>query len=674
MSILNKLSLKHQIWLGFASVLALIILVASIAFTRLLQLQEQAIRITNYSQPAMLSALSLKEDIQSTTSIMGLYIINKTPEYETKFNQSVEQLKKSINAYKNLPAVQKDKKMQQGSEKLGALINEFILHQKKIDFLNKNFIENYPAMKVSDVEINPRNKESLQIFSIMVDSEFEEDVSDKRRDFLQQINDIRQNWMSNVALFRTFLANPTLSRIDQLYVYIKQHKRLMLKINDQSDLYTFEQEEGITKLNDISDEYFSSMEKVFKIFKDGKWRADVSLIKIDINPVINTISTEIDSMISYQKNQVLADNSELISKTKQSLVYISFVLLISLVIGMLAAFISGKQINSIVSEISRSLENILRGSFSIKLNENRAGEVGTLSKVINNFSHRLKAIIDEIKFSIADLHNTSNDLVSVTKLTSDNIFKQNRQTDMVATATEEMSLTSQEMAQNTASASDSAQHADGEAKIGAIKSDAALNGIKSLLQSLSNSAEVIKALQTDTNNISVVLDVIRDISEQTNLLALNAAIEAARAGEQGRGFAVVADEVRTLASRTQDSTDQIKELIDRLQSGSENAVAAMASSIDEASTNSIQVEEAAASLNQIKNEVNNINSVLAQVASASEQQSATTNEISNNISSITIISGETSKSTESLHAVEEELGSITQRLDNLISVFKNQED
>jgi methyl-accepting chemotaxis protein len=197
-----------------------------------------------------------------------------------------------------------------------------------------------------------------------------------------------------------------------------------------------------------------------------------------------------------------------------------------------------------------------------------------------------------------------------------------------------------------------------------------MNGIRKLVQNLNNSAQVIQTLQEDTSNISVVLDVISEISEQTNLLALNAAIEAARAGEQGRGFAVVADEVRTLASRTQQSTEQIKEAIKRLQSGAENAVNAMKSSIDEANSNSAQVSDVAGALEQIKNEIVNINSVLTQVASASEQQSATANEIANSISSISHISEKTSENTASLQQAESDLVQVTQSLDRVVSVFR----
>ena len=670
MNAISKLGLRKQIWIGFLSLFFIIFIISSISFYRLLQLQEQATDIAEYSQPAMLSALRIKERIESTTGLMGLYIINKTPEYETKVNENINQLKISIEEYKQLPAVQNNPEMQEETNILNQYIEQFIVYQKQIDFLNKNFIENYPGLKLANSEINPRHQQAMQIFNEMLESEFEEAASNERRLFLQQINDLRQSWMTAVSLFRTFLSNPNESRIEQISLYMSQSTKLLRQLNEKSDLFTFEQEEGLAGLNPISQAYFGNIRRVFDVFKQGKWRADITLINNEINPLSKKIGLKIDTMINIQKDQVDNGNSDLISKTKASIVYITIALICSVIVGIFAARFTSKQINTAVKELNNILNNILSGDFSKRMNTNRGGDIGRLATTVNHFSEQLKKIIDEIKSSVINLHQTSGNLTTVTQITSDSILQQNNETELVATAAEQMSSTSHEVARNTASAAASAQKADSDAQAGSNKSNAALSGIQHLVQNLNKSADVIQTLQEDTSNISMVLDVIREISEQTNLLALNAAIEAARAGEQGRGFAVVADEVRTLASRTQESTDQIKEAIDRLQIGADNAVNAMRSSIDEANSNSEQVSEVALSLNQIKDEIININSVLTQVASASEQQSATADEISSSISSISNISAQTSENTDALHTAEQDLGDVTHSLDNIISIFK----
>lgn len=671
MSIINKLSLRRQIWVGFSSVLLLIIIVSAISLFRLIQLQDQATDIAEYSQPAMLSALTLKENIQSTTSLMSLYIINKTPEYEKLFKQEVSKLQEVLTEYKGLPAVQNDTKMQQASDELDTQIQQFVEHQKRIDFLNKNFIENYPALKIANREINTRHQQSLQIFSDMVNSEFDESPTEQRRDLLQLINDVRQNWMITVTLFRTFLANPSTDRIDQINIYITQNSNLMKKLSANEEIFTFEQSEGLASLKSISVDYFKYLKEIFSIHKKGLWREDVSLIKKNIRPLTNKIGIQIDSIIDYQKSQVKTGNNELIAKTKSTITYIIIALIVALVVGFAAAQFTCKQINCIVREINRILNNILSGDFSSKMNEHRAGDIGLLGGTVNHFSSQMENIIHEIQLSVSDLKTASSNLSSVTESTTDNIMQQNRETELVSTAAEQMSITSNEVAQNTASAADSSRQADINAKSGSEISAKALDGITHLVENLGNSASVLQTLQNDTNDISMVLDVIREISEQTNLLALNAAIEAARAGEQGRGFAVVADEVRTLASRTQESTDQIKNLIDRLQSGANNAVNAMTSSIEEAQNNSSQVGEVAISLDKIKEEILSINTVLTQVASASEQQSATSHEIANNIVSIGSIADKAAQGTQSLQTAEQDLDKITHRLDNVISVFKD---
>ena len=670
MKLLNKLTIKHQVWAGFIGMLLIVLLIAGIALFRLNQVQNQAAFIATESQPAMLAALSLQEDIQATTSLMALYMINKTSDYEKAFNGSAERLTQSLANFKQLELIQNDPDAQEKAEQLNIKIRAFLKDQQQIDYYVKNFIENYPGLKIANQYINPLHQEALQTFTQMLDSEMLETASEERRDLFRHITRLRQNWMNLVTVFRTFLADPNDVRADQINIFVDQHWKLLGSFDQYSNMFTFEEEEGTANIKRISNAYFKHIEDVIKTYRDGMWREDLRLIKNDINPLIKSIEELINGIVIQQKQKVESNNQALVSKTQQTLVFIVVVLVVAIAIGILVAFTSSRQINTIVMEVRTSLDRISGGDFSQQLNEDRAGEVGMLSATINRFTTQLKNMISDMQMTISDLQSVSRDMSRVTQLTTENIMQQHRETEQVATATEEMTSTSQEVARNAEIAAASAKQADENARSGSSKSGSAMQGIRRLVQDLEGAAEVVQKLQNDSDNISVVLDVIREISEQTNLLALNAAIEAARAGEQGRGFAVVADEVRTLASRTQQSTDQIKELIDRLQAGALSAVNAMQSSISEAQDNCQQVEDVASSLQVISNEILSINSMLDQVAAASEQQHATANEISRNISSISTLAEKTAQSTQPLHSAEQNLDNVAGKMNEFISQFK----
>ena len=270
----------------------------------------------------------------------------------------------------------------------------------------------------------------------------------------------------------------------------------------------------------------------------------------------------------------------------------------------------------------------------------------------------------------SNLVGVASHLKDISSSSSNSALQQQSQIEQVATAMNEMTATATEVATNARSAADAAQNADGDVNSGMVIVEQTVTSINSLAAEVERANDVIRTLQSDSEEIGSVLDVIRGIAEQTNLLALNAAIEAARAGEQGRGFAVVADEVRTLASRTQQSTEEIQKMIERLQSGANDAVHVMEESHIQAKNSVDQAGKTGDALKKITLAVNTINQMNLEISNAAGQQTEVAREIDMNLNQINQASHESVSNAGEASQESENLNQLASHLQELMQQFK----
>ncbi len=310
------------------------------------------------------------------------------------------------------------------------------------------------------------------------------------------------------------------------------------------------------------------------------------------------------------------------------------------------------------------------GDLTARLDSSGKDELSVLSIAFNRYTEKIQGIIRQVKDTTGALTASANELNSISTETNSSMMQQRSETQQAATAVTEMASTVQEIAKSSEAAALSASEADKEAVAGKVIVGQAAETINKLAAEVEQSAQVINRLENDSDAIGSVLDVIRGIAEQTNLLALNAAIEAARAGEQGRGFAVVADEVRTLASRTQQSTQEIQEMIERLQTGSREAVEVMNSSRTTTQQTVEKASEAADSLNKIAAAAAVISDMNRQIASAAEEQSAVAQEIDRNIVQISDLAEHGAEHTTKVSDASERLSDMSSGLEQLVHQFK----
>ena len=340
---------------------------------------------------------------------------------------------------------------------------------------------------------------------------------------------------------------------------------------------------------------------------------------------------------------------------------------------VLLSFLSYVTINGIgnvVRKLGNAAESMVNGDLTVRCPIESKDELGLIIETFNKLGETFRGVIKDLAESTVQLASASEETSVITDETSNRIRQQLLETEQVATAMNEMSSTVLEVAKNAGIADQAANEADIKAQDGLGIASKALSATQDMASEVKHASEVIRQLELESDNIGSVLDVIRGIAEQTNLLALNAAIEAARAGEQGRGFAVVADEVRTLAGRTQKSTQEIQGMIERLQQGSKTAAQAMKQGQTKSDFSLGQVEQVDHALAEIKHAVTRIKEMNAQIATATEEQGAVAEEINRNIVSINDLSAESANGAEQTATASNEQARLAADLQKMASRFK----
>lgn len=394
--------------------------------------------------------------------------------------------------------------------------------------------------------------------------------------------------------------------------------------------------------------------------------------RLDVNEITTALTAKLDDVVRVSNTAVQGAVDTVDDLVNTSMLTIVTTAVVGSLVSVGAFVVIFLSVVHPIRQVAENLRQIGQGDgdLNVALKESGASELKILAEGFNAFVDKIKVTVAGVAQSVNDLSETTNNIHLVTSQSSETIKLQSMETEQAAAAVNEMSSTAVNVAQHASEASKAASAADESVLKGKSEVSTTINTIERQIQQLEEASRVVNQLAQDSDSIGTVLNVINEIAEQTNLLALNAAIEAARAGEAGRGFAVVADEVRQLASRTQSATTEIQDVVIKLHTAASDAVKSMEYTQTSAKESVHQAQLSGESLAEITQESQVISDMNLQIASAAEEQALVAEAINSNVVSISERANQVQGASEEMKSATNELTELTQRLESLVSEFK----
>ncbi|MCF2828179.1 MULTISPECIES: methyl-accepting chemotaxis protein [unclassified Pseudoalteromonas] len=669
-----NLTVSQRIWGGFITITLLLLLIGGNSLFRIANIDNSTQQVNNLSLPALSksSALQVEFTLMSKMAQGSFYARSET-ELATLKQQFKERQKIFDKTYSELQqVVAANNKLASSSRDVGKSYDAFVKAMNSLVNEKTTELSLRDKLKEQLSTIDVAAEDATMVTVDIIDLDGLEDA-DKRA--FQAANNLENNFSSVVTSANDIV---TVEDINTLEIVSRDQSYLVEELGRNIDLMR-----GPVSALDSS--LFADLEGYYTNLKDAVTGSNS--ITENQKRLINAIAETRKELTNAEKttkaalsqlDDLLSEASQVAFNLQQGVradvgtanlwTWIGMIVATLMAVGV--AYITVSRITKPLSEVNRVLNIVASGDMTQRLDDTAKDEFGELSRSCNTLISSLRELITGIISRSTQLAAASEETSTITTESSQAIKNQQAQVEQAATATTEMSSTSHGVSNSAHQALQEIKNADKEAERVKGISHENKHTIEQLAREVDEASRVINKLHQDSASIGSILDVIRGIAEQTNLLALNAAIEAARAGEQGRGFAVVADEVRSLASKTQESTQEIQAMIESLQAGAEEAVGAMSKGKQQAESCVTQSDLANEALNSITAAVSQAHDVSEEIANAANEQQQVAQEISERLESIVTIAEQTAEGASQTSISSSEVAKLAEELRLSVEQFK----